>query len=642
MNFWNVLDIETTDNISVVKKAYAKKLKICHPEDDPEGYQELREAYDSALKYIKNNKKKTSIKHIDIDIGKKEKSEKPEIILEEDNLENTKQFLPHINILKEFTEKAPSFEESVEEFIKKAQFLYNSFFSRINIENWRALLNSEVMWYMGNKELLSNKMIEFLMINHYLPQNIWKLLEHNFNWNDKKGYLYKRYPEKFMNYLFTQINDNNGLRYCYFKEYLGIDYENFLKYREEAYEALSNNDFNYAEECIVNAQIIYADDPDLLIIKGRFYIHIGEIDKALHIFGDLIQRDSEDIYARFYRAKVLYDKGEIHNALNDCKCIEPHNFHNCDFMILFAKCYVRLDEFDKAKELLLLLLNINSLHTEAKSLLEQVNLQLIYKLRKELKRNKKYIEIKFKLNDLYKELGMLENRQIISKLWRIMTKRFFVCLLILLVQVAVIHLSVKRLGIKNTISINNMRQFMAINSEAHLINNSEDINKLPAELSIVKGNIANAGFLDLYRIPTKDKNKKLTMLYLSLKEAKAKEIFKDMNGYICMGTLGDKKVIMVVNYDEANQIYKNKTFDFKGTLRYMPTDNLVDEVKKRYMTNKFEDEFVTDKFIDTTRKISSRRKVTVGIVNMLLFIQVSLIIQGMLAGYRIVKANRRL
>ncbi|WP_338752748.1 DUF1266 domain-containing protein [Bacillus sp. FJAT-52991] len=53
MTIWETLEIEPTDNISIIKKAYAKKLKIHHPEDDPEGYQCLREAYDSAIKKAK-------------------------------------------------------------------------------------------------------------------------------------------------------------------------------------------------------------------------------------------------------------------------------------------------------------------------------------------------------------------------------------------------------------------------------------------------------------------------------------------------------------------------------------------------------------------------------------------------------------
>ena len=56
MNPWKILKIKPTVEESAIKKAYAIQLRKHHPEDDPEGYQILREAYDFALKYAKSTK----------------------------------------------------------------------------------------------------------------------------------------------------------------------------------------------------------------------------------------------------------------------------------------------------------------------------------------------------------------------------------------------------------------------------------------------------------------------------------------------------------------------------------------------------------------------------------------------------------
>lgn len=53
---WNVLGIEPTVDVKSIKKSYAKMLTIYHPEDYPEEFQRLQMAYQSAIRYAKENK----------------------------------------------------------------------------------------------------------------------------------------------------------------------------------------------------------------------------------------------------------------------------------------------------------------------------------------------------------------------------------------------------------------------------------------------------------------------------------------------------------------------------------------------------------------------------------------------------------
>jgi hypothetical protein len=49
MNVWQELGIAPTAEVREIRRAYAQRLRRTHPEDDPEGFQRLRAAYESAL-----------------------------------------------------------------------------------------------------------------------------------------------------------------------------------------------------------------------------------------------------------------------------------------------------------------------------------------------------------------------------------------------------------------------------------------------------------------------------------------------------------------------------------------------------------------------------------------------------------------
>lgn len=51
MNYWEILGIAATNDTAVIKKAYAARLKVTRPDDAAEAYQQLRDAYQQALKH---------------------------------------------------------------------------------------------------------------------------------------------------------------------------------------------------------------------------------------------------------------------------------------------------------------------------------------------------------------------------------------------------------------------------------------------------------------------------------------------------------------------------------------------------------------------------------------------------------------
>lgn len=64
MNCWNILGIAQTSDLTAIKTAYAAKAKECHPEEHPEEFQRLQQAYRSASRWAKVQKNIVSQKEV--------------------------------------------------------------------------------------------------------------------------------------------------------------------------------------------------------------------------------------------------------------------------------------------------------------------------------------------------------------------------------------------------------------------------------------------------------------------------------------------------------------------------------------------------------------------------------------------------
>ena len=64
MNIWETLGIEPTTDVKLIRRRYAELVRLYHPEDQPEIYQEIVEAYQKALTYARsrNTRPENSLK----------------------------------------------------------------------------------------------------------------------------------------------------------------------------------------------------------------------------------------------------------------------------------------------------------------------------------------------------------------------------------------------------------------------------------------------------------------------------------------------------------------------------------------------------------------------------------------------------
>lgn len=366
MTKWDILGIEPTLQTSEIKRAYAKMLKLNHPEDDPAGFQQLRAAYESALQevQIRQADDKTSTVSL-TDIGGKDK----------DSLGLTPSQLasPKANGMN------LSAETIADRFMSEVEKIYNDLFTRIDKKRWQQLLDSEPVWQLDVKQILNQKMLAFLMEHYRLPRPIWVLLNEYFFWTGKEPELIDHYPKNFINFLMYQIRQSWELRYDFFRKDVECDYDAFIDYREEAHRALMVNDLDQAEPYLSAAFQIFEEDPDLLRFIGIYYMRQGDWKNALPAFDRLIEVNGKDADGYLHRAGIHLKLGQPDKALADYERVLLDRPDDLTALSGLAQCHGYEGRLEEAKTLYVRIMNQYPYDIDARVRWLEVNRRLVEK-----------------------------------------------------------------------------------------------------------------------------------------------------------------------------------------------------------------------------------------------------------------------
>ncbi|MCM3703071.1 tetratricopeptide repeat protein [Paenibacillus macerans] len=386
MTIWERLGIGRTEDIKVIKRAYAKQLKIYHPEDDPTGYQALREAFDAATSYAKRQasmvekepagERQAEPLHTEwTETGHPDAAPEPDEPgpllpppripfgslwneLEPDASEQseTNRPAPPESAPESIPDSAPvNAIRTVEAFLEQAAALYDDFPSRISPEKWVELLDADVMWNMDAKAVIGFQLLKFMQSHRYLPAEIWRLLENSFGWL----YLLQESEQSdhdpaivsFLIYYKRQLADP-GLRYRFLLGAEGIDTDRFLHDRDQGQLALVRNDLKKAMEFLKQAYAMFPDDPDLLRLLGELYLREGDKEKALAMFERLVVLAPGEIDGYLYRVRIWRDLGQPERTAEECRLILSRWPNRSEIAILMAQALERLSNRDEAEKYL--------------------------------------------------------------------------------------------------------------------------------------------------------------------------------------------------------------------------------------------------------------------------------------------------
>ena len=166
---YQILKISENASETEIRDAYRRLLPENNPEDNPEGFMQLRQAYDTAMQYLY------------------------ELEEEEDDIEDE---LSEIDI-----------------FMMNVEKIYDDIRLRSNIEKWKELFKDDLCTGLDTSDDVENRLLSFLMTHTCLPHEVWLCINKVFDITDDMDNLGRIFPKDFLDYVKYKIENDSYFPY---------------------------------------------------------------------------------------------------------------------------------------------------------------------------------------------------------------------------------------------------------------------------------------------------------------------------------------------------------------------------------------------------------------------------------------------
>lgn len=337
MNFFEILGISSTNDLEEIKSAYRKKLVDVNPEDNPEEFKILREAYEEAINSITKGIK--------------------------------------IN------------DDKVTEWINKVKDVYNNLETRRDVESWRSLFDDEVCHDFDFTEEIKDAFITFLMDYYWLPKDVWEFIEETYDFNEMREELYEKYPENFVNYIVKEPSYKGWFKFNLLNGDPYADIDKYINLSDRLMTMNGSGNYEEVENILEELKSIDLHSEAIDTELMRYYLWKEDLDKALSLALELNSKNLEDDYIKYYIAEVFFKVGKYEEAFEMCKkLIENYPPHYSAHRIM-ASYYVKKEDFKNAKETFYKLLELYPNDNLVNEEMRKANELIIEKYEEDFKKN---------------------------------------------------------------------------------------------------------------------------------------------------------------------------------------------------------------------------------------------------------------
>lgn len=366
--YWEILGIESTKDEEVIKEAYHARLHFANPEDDQEGFKELRRAYEDALAFARRDEDA------------------------EDNGEETGEIPVKKN------------KNEIDRWIDRVDVLYGDVRTRKDVDKWNELLHDPVCDDLDTELEAGEKLLVYIMGHSHLPQTIWIAIDKRFGYLDNMEQLKERFAENFLDYMKWQISSPTFIDFELFDGKTNAKADDYINKLYETKSAEEEGDLERVSKLLSELSSYEITHPYTDVEKARYYImkaeHLEQEEhadteqveqkqaelygKALSVMEDLDFEYSDNIYIERTYAWALVKNHKVTQARDVYEALLEKNPEDYGAKLGLAECTFLEGHLEDAKEQVEAVLEDRVQDTDCLILLDKINDILVKKYTEQL------------------------------------------------------------------------------------------------------------------------------------------------------------------------------------------------------------------------------------------------------------------
>ncbi len=357
---FHILGIQETRDEGVIKQAYMEQLKGTNPEDDPEGFKRLRQAYEEGIAFARR--------------------------------------------AEEQGEDEPKTE--VDFWIRRVDQLYQDLLSRADVKKWEQVFSDPICEELDTAVEAKEKLMVYLLNHIRIPHSIWKLADERFEILADMEDLKQRFPIDFLNYVSYYIQNPTFIPYEYFR-YDGLDesemngdgyIDNYLKIKHQIDDGETDGCLKALDD--LSAFEIYHPYED--VERMRLYTGEEDVARGAALADRLLGEYPKDEYIRYYSGEAKWRAGDKEQAYEIWKALLEDCPDHYSAKLGMVRWLMEKPDYYEARERMLELLD-KGRNEAVEDMIRKANEALIQEFRQTLAENRE--DPRMTANEMVMKLG---------------------------------------------------------------------------------------------------------------------------------------------------------------------------------------------------------------------------------------------